>query len=82
MIYLENLKNSQTQPINIPKGNKTFQIKTHSNNELWLLAQSHDISNNLIVGNIINTPPSIKPYNKGDKLLFHIDHIFDINIIK
>jgi|UniRef100_A0A6C0BFY8 hypothetical protein len=65
------------QPINIPVNKKCKMIiKTKSVDNLEILASSY--SADLITGYIQNTPPSFKHYKKGDKVIFHKEHIQDV----
>jgi hypothetical protein len=68
---LDNLK-SNSIPIDIPKKNKYAKVATNSHELLLLI---HSVSNDLIKGEIINSPPSNKPYNKNDLLMIHKNNI-------
>ena len=78
MIYLDQFK-CNSLPINIPKDGKNeykIRVSTISMKEIFLV--TNDISDNLIIGCIVNTPPESKKYAKGDKILIHSDHIHEI----
>jgi hypothetical protein len=68
---LDNLK-CNSKPIDIPKKKNYIKVATDSH-EMILLVQS--VSHDLIKGEIINSPPNNKPYNKNDLILIHRNNI-------
>ena len=41
--------------------------------ELWFSVK--DLSGELVIGRLLNTPTNTKPYKKGDSVLFTIDRV-------
>lgn len=87
-IFLDTLKTNVTVPINIPAQRRNYNVKVYSMESNSSLTSSplassiyckvKDVSGDLITGQIIKTPPQIKPYRKGDLLLFTQDKVQDI----
>jgi hypothetical protein len=81
MIYLDELRacNNLSSPVDIPTlKNKSFKVQTKSYKDLWI--QAENVSGNLILGNIISTPPSDKEYSKGDQMIVDVDHIVGASV--
>ena len=79
MIYLDEWK-SRSKPIDIPikKQIDKVQLQSNSGNLIVILNSSAKENSELMVGIVDSTPPKSKQYKKGDKVLFHIDHMINI----
>lgn len=81
MYILENLRENQSKPINIPrKKNRYAQIAVFSNtrsNDILLWIDIEYTSGDLIHGIIMNTPPIEKYYKKYDEIIIHRDNILN-----
>lgn len=65
-------KRSNPLPINIPSKKENVLIGTHKNN---YIIEIESISRELLQGKVLNTPPKDKHFKKGDRVIFHMDHI-------
>lgn len=78
MLHIENWKIA-SKPIDIPKGNTKYKyakLETHSK-DIWM--KILDVSCDLYQGEICKTPLNNTinntKYIKGDRFIFHKDHI-------
>ena len=63
---------SPTIPIRTPKKKEHVVIGTPLT-EYKILVES--VSQDLVIGILINTPPKAKHFRKGDNIMFHVDNI-------
>ena len=88
-IFLDTLKtNVSSMPIAIPAQRRNYNVKVYSMDSFpgrssplasSIYCKVKEVSGDLITGQIIKTPPTQKPYRKGDMLLFTRDKVQDIH---
>ena len=63
---------SKSIPISIPQVGEDIVIGTLQNEYIINVAS---VSNAIVCGKLVNTPPKEKHYRKGDSIICHVDNI-------
>lgn len=69
-----------SKPISIPVRKQTIIVVGTPNNKYKVLVES--LSDEIIRGAVLNTPPFGKHYEKGDRIIVHRDNILAIENIQ
>lgn len=68
---------SPSIPICIPRQKEKVTIGTRCNMYMVIV---NSVSNDIIRGQLVNTPPETKHFKKWDDVVFHMDNILEITL--
>jgi uncharacterized protein YegJ (DUF2314 family) len=73
-IYIDQWRSS-TKPIDIPKGKNVHRVSLRTASDENVVVLPVSFNGDLGTGVVENTPPMVKHYKKGDRVLFHRENI-------